>query len=125
MASQPGSADMIEISNAEHYVWGEGCEGWQLVRSADMSVIQERMPPRTSEVRHKHSRSHQFFHVIDGTATFERDGTVYSLEKEQGIEVLPGVSHQMCNASSSRLEFVVFSVPPSHGDRINEPPLRL
>ena len=36
---------MIDRGTAEHYTWGDGCDGWHLVKGADLSVIQERMPP--------------------------------------------------------------------------------
>jgi hypothetical protein len=35
----------ISTGTAPHYAWGAKCDGWHLVRSADLSVIQERMPP--------------------------------------------------------------------------------
>jgi hypothetical protein len=35
----------IDRSAAEHYIWGQVCEGWHLVDRADMSVIAERVPP--------------------------------------------------------------------------------
>lgn len=28
----------------KHYVWGEGCDGWNLVDGPGLSVKQERMP---------------------------------------------------------------------------------
>ena len=37
--------------NAPHYRWGDGCDGWHLVRAPQLSVIQERMPPGTQEAR--------------------------------------------------------------------------
>ena len=32
------------LANAEHYVWGDGCDGWHLLKHPDLSVIQERVP---------------------------------------------------------------------------------
>ena len=42
-------------SNAEHYVWGDGCDGWRLLDRPDLSVIEERIPPGRGEVVHFHS----------------------------------------------------------------------
>jgi hypothetical protein len=42
------------IENAEHYIWGEGCDGWHLVQPDSLSVFQERMPPGCSEKMHLH-----------------------------------------------------------------------
>lgn len=36
----------ISRDTAERNVWGELCDGWRLVRSEGLSVIEERMPPR-------------------------------------------------------------------------------
>ncbi len=105
------------VKNAERYLWGDGCDGWHLLNRDDFSVIQERMPPGTSEKMHFHKFARQFFFVLDGTATVDFDGEQIVLEKHQGIEVHPGISHRMCNETSEDLSFLVFSVPKSHGDR--------
>jgi hypothetical protein len=38
----------ISKLNAEHYIWGDQCDGWHLVSTSDLSIIQERMPAKTS-----------------------------------------------------------------------------
>jgi len=43
---------IISTENAEHFIWGNACDGWHLLRSDSLSVIQERMPPETSEQLH-------------------------------------------------------------------------
>ena len=35
------------IKNAEHYQWGNACDGWHLLKSETLSVIQEKMPAGT------------------------------------------------------------------------------
>ncbi len=109
---------MIAIENAEHYVWGQQCDGWFLVKSDGLSVIQERMPPGTAEVRHFHNVSRQFFYVLAGTATLEVAGERHILTARQGQDVPPLVPHQMINESDQQIEFLVISQPPSHGDRV-------
>jgi len=109
---------MISKGNVEHYVWGPGCDGWHLLKSAELSVIHERMPPGTSEVRHYHRVARQFFFVLIGTAKMEFDGECETLRAHEGVEVPPGVSHQMLNESNHDVEFLVISQPPSHGDRV-------
>lgn len=109
---------VISKENAEHYIWGGICDGWHLVKQDDLSVIHERMPSGTSEVRHFHNKSRQFFFVLTGTATLEVDGERYNIESFQGIEVPPGITHQMINQSQHDVEFIVVSQPMSHGDRI-------
>ena len=98
-------------------MWGEQCDGWHLVRATNVSVIQERMPPGTSEVRHRHAEARQFFFVLTGELTLEVAGAVHVLPARTGLEIAPGVDHQALNRSGTAIEFLVVSSPPSHGDR--------
>jgi mannose-6-phosphate isomerase-like protein (cupin superfamily) len=107
----------ISIGTAPHYVWGTTCDGWHLVRSPDLSVIQERMPPGTTEVRHQHRRARQFFFVLRGQLTIECGGIPHVLGPSLGLEVPPLTAHRVFNASSEPTEFLVVSQPPGHGDR--------
>ena len=109
---------MIDRSTAEHYTWGDGCDGWHLVRAAGLSVIEEQMPPGTSEVRHCHRMAHQFFYVLRGVLWVEVEGRESELGPGQGVEVAAGRAHQVGNRSAAAAEFLVFSCPPSHGDRV-------
>jgi len=108
----------ISTTNAEHYAWGDGCDGWHLLKRADCSVIQERMPAGTNEVRHHHSRARQFFFVLEGEGTMLLDDQEVTLRRGDGLEIPPGSRHQFCNRSMGEVQFLVFSFPPSHGDRI-------
>jgi mannose-6-phosphate isomerase-like protein (cupin superfamily) len=112
---------MIEKASAPHYTWGDGCDGWHLVRTPELSVIQERMPPGASEVRHRHARARQFFLVLSGALEIELAGEVARLGPQQGLEIAPGVPHQVMNRSAAPVEFIVVSQPPSHGDRVEAP----
>ena len=108
---------VISRETAEHYAWGGSCDGWHLVKRPDLSVIQERMPPRTAEVRHLHHLARQFFYVLRGVGHLEVSGRVHELIPGHGFEVPPGTPHQMLNRSESEVEFIVVSHPHSHGDR--------
>ena len=90
---------MISKETWEHYSWGEACEGWHLVKKAELSVIQEHVPAGAAEVRHHHTKARQFFFVLAGTATFGIGGRREILRAQQGIEVAPGIPHQMSNES--------------------------
>ena len=105
-------------SVADHYRWGEGCDGWHLVRAAALSVIEERMPAGAREARHRHAAARQFFYVLSGELTMEVDGTRHRLAPRTGIEIAPGAAHQAINETAADVEFLVVSTPPSHGDRI-------
>lgn len=109
---------VTSIETAEHYVWGENCDGWHLAKSAGLSVIQERVPVGGCEVRHLHKYAEQFFFVLSGVATLEVNGVVHVLKPMQGLHVPANVSHQLINNGDTQLIFLVTSTPPSHGDRI-------
>src|SRR6266516_5094371 len=109
---------MISKHDSEHYVWGKGCDGCHLLRSAELSIIHERMPPGPSEVRHFHRATRQFFFILSGAATVEFDDKREILRGHEGTEVPPGVPHQMFNESQHDVEFLVISQPPSDGDRV-------
>jgi mannose-6-phosphate isomerase-like protein (cupin superfamily) len=108
----------VSKANTEHYTWGQGCDGWYLVRDDEMTVIQERMPPGTAETFHKHRRSRQFFFVLAGLAVMEHGGMVTTLTPGTGLEVPAGVPHRILNRTDADVEFLVTSVPPSHADRV-------
>ncbi|UFH52871.1 cupin domain-containing protein [Spirosoma sp. KNUC1025] len=115
---KPLSIDPISSQNAEHYTWGNSCDGWHLVKSDSLSIIQERMPSGTAEVKHYHHHARQFFFVLSGEASMEIDGKTVILKPNQGVEIPPLVAHQMRNDSDGELVFTVTSTPKSHGDRI-------
>ncbi len=99
-------------------MWGGRCDGWHLVRRAELSVIQERVPAGASETRHSHGKARQFFFVLSGVATLEIGGAREVLRPGEGVEVPPGVPHQLINESGADVEFIVVSQPASHGDRL-------
>ena len=110
---------LISIENAEHYVWGETCDGWHLLKREDMSVIQERVPAGGAEVMHYHMKARQFFYVLEGEGTIVFDEQEVVLRTGQGIEIVPGVRHQFKNGSDLDVHFLVISIPSTRGDRIN------
>jgi mannose-6-phosphate isomerase-like protein (cupin superfamily) len=109
----------ISKSNAEHYIWGNHCDGWHLAKNSQLSVIQELMPAGTAEVRHFHHHAQQFFYVLAGEAVIEVDGRPIVLTAGEGLWIPAGTSHQMRNDSGDEVQFLVISQPPSHGDREN------
>ena len=112
---------ITSTDNAEHYIWGAQCDGWYLLRSDSLSVIQERMPPGTSEQLHYHERAQQVFYILSGTATFEVEGEVKTVLPNQSLHIRPGIKHRILNNGGSDIHFLVISEPKSHGDRVNLP----
>ena len=110
--------EIVSSENAEHYTWGGVCDGWHLLKSSSLSVIQERVPPGAAEVNHYHKKTHQFFYILSGEATIELKDNKYVLGPKEGISVPPGVPHRLLNESDQDLLSIVVSAPMSHGDRI-------
>jgi mannose-6-phosphate isomerase-like protein (cupin superfamily) len=110
---------LVSIERAEHYIWGEICDGWHLLKRDDMSVIQERVPAGGAEVMHHHAQARQFFYILEGEGAMAFEDQVIVLKKGQGLEIAPQVKHQFKNQSNRDVHFLVVSVPPTRGDRIN------
>jgi len=114
------SKTKTSVATAEHYTWGDPanpCDGWYLLQTPELSVIEERMPPGTSEQRHLHKKSRQLFYVLWGELTMECDGVEHTLHAGEAIEITPGLAHQAINKSVADTRILVTSQPPSHADR--------
>ncbi len=113
--------EIISTASAEHYKWGgpngTDCDGWHLVKTPALSIIEELMPPGTSEARHFHRQSRQFFYVLEGELTMEIEHHDFTIKSGQGIEIHPGQQHQAMNQGTLPMKMIVTSQPPSHGDR--------
>jgi mannose-6-phosphate isomerase-like protein (cupin superfamily) len=113
---------IINTKSAEHYKWGgpqgTDCDGWHLVRTHELSVIEELMPAGANEVRHHHVHARQFFYVLEGELTLEVEQQNFVLHAGEGLEIAPGQRHQALNRSMKATRILVTSQPPSHGDRV-------
>ena len=104
--------------NAEHYTWGKECDGWHLLKSDDLSIIEEVMPPGTEEQLHCHEKSQQVFYILSGTATFEINGHTETVFARESIHIPPRTLHKIANKGNEHLSFVLVSQPKAQGDRI-------
>jgi quercetin dioxygenase-like cupin family protein len=110
---------ITSTENAERYIWGAQCDGWHLLKSDTLSVIQERMPPATGEQLHYHSHAQQVFYILSGIATFEVEGELKTVIAGQSIHINPNTKHRILNNDAADLHFLVISEPKAHGDRMN------
>lgn len=108
----------INIQTADHYRWGDGCDGWPLAATPGLSVKRERMPPGTAEVAHHHIHARQVFYVLSGTLTLSGTETTLTLTTGDAAEIAPGTNHQAHNAGEEDAHFLVISTPSTDGDRI-------
>lgn len=106
-------------SVAEHYTWGGDNDGWYLVKRDDTQVIEERIVPGGRETLHLHHRSRQVFFVLSGILTMRLEGVVHKVGPNQLIEVPPGAAHQTLNETDAPVDMIVYSTPPSHGDKVD------
>lgn len=88
-----------------------------LLKSIELSVIEELMPLTTKEVRHYHSISQQFFYILKGEATFDLEDQELKISKREGIHIKPNMKHRIRNDQDSELQFLVVSQPTTMGDR--------
>lgn len=109
----------INTFNSEHYTWGSNCDGWHLLNSDSLSVIQERMPAGTEEQRHYHVRAQQVFYILSGTAVFECENEAVEVNAMEAFHIKPNTIHKIKNCSLHDLIFLVISEPKAHGDRVN------
>lgn len=98
---------------------GNLCDGWHLLKTDSLSIIQEKMPSKTEEALHFHTKSQQIFYILKGVATFEVDGEFINVNANQALHIKPNQHHRIFNKEDFDLEFLVISEPKSHGDRIN------
>jgi mannose-6-phosphate isomerase-like protein (cupin superfamily) len=116
------SIDMKPVSKyhaLNHYNWGQNCDGWGLVNEQNLSVKQERMPAGTAEQLHFHQTANQFFFILNGSATFEIEASVFELTQGSGIYIEAGKKHRILNRTTNDLEFILCSQPSTANDRIN------
>lgn len=107
------------IKNAEHYQWGNACDGWHLLKSETLSVIQEKMPAGTFEQLHFHRNAQQLFFILSGIASFEIDDEKYTVSAGESIHIPKMTTHLISNESQNELHFIVIAEPKAHGDRID------
>jgi len=109
---------VVNTKNSEHYKWGNNSDGWHLLQSESLSIIEENVPPDEKEERHYHNESQQFFYILSGVACIEIAGKLFEVPAGNGIHVPAKEAHQLMNKTTENLKFLVVSQPRSHGDRV-------
>ena len=109
----------VSKETGRHYIWGVDCDGWHLVETDSLSVIEERIPPGGGEMWHYHEKAQQLYYILSGVAIFETEGVETEVREGEGYHVRPGARHRIRNLGTGDLHFLVVSQPRSHGDRVN------
>ena len=113
--------ETVNIQNAEHYTLGDNCDGWHFLKSDNLSIISECVPPDKSEVQHYHEHAQQFFYILSGVCTMHLGEKIITLHPGDGCPVPPKTTHRLMNNGNEELRFLVISSPKSHGDRVVVP----
>lgn len=108
---------LVTKNELNHYKWGSNCDGWRLLDTNDLNVIEELMPPGTSETLHYHKKATQLFYILNGEATFTIINKVLIAKQGESIKILPNQIHKIENNSSANLRFVLISQPKAQHDR--------
>jgi mannose-6-phosphate isomerase-like protein (cupin superfamily) len=109
--------ESVDTTNSEHYVWGEVSDGWRLLESQGLSVIEERVPAGAGEAWHVHDSATQFFYVLEGAPEMQTADGVVELGPRSGVEVEAGLPHRFFNPGPGETRFLVISTPNTRGDR--------
>jgi mannose-6-phosphate isomerase-like protein (cupin superfamily) len=114
---KPGSK--FSIANAEHFTWGDKCDGWWLLKSPNFTVIEERMPPGKMEKRHYHTQTEQFFYCLEGELLIENGDKAITLKSRESLYISAGTIHKVKNIGTEPVQFLIVSLPDAHDDRID------
>ena len=90
----------VSKSNAEHYIWGEVCDGRHLPKRADLRVIQEGLPAGGRESVHYHNIARQIFYILEGTGRMVLESETVTLPKGEVLEIPSQVHHRFQNNSN-------------------------
>lgn len=112
---------VVSAATATRRAWGDGCAAWPLVDTPALLVVEERMPPGTAEIPHRHERATQTFYVLRGTLTMDVAGVAHPVSARQCVTVPAGVAHQARNDGDGPVDFLVIASPPTTGDRVDLP----
>jgi mannose-6-phosphate isomerase-like protein (cupin superfamily) len=112
-----GGQDRTFTSDYAPYAWGDHCRALPLVDGADLSVKEEFMPPGAVEGTHMHQHARQFFYILSGNGCMRLASGDIALGPFQGLEIPPGMVHQMRNDSPLPLRFLAVSSPHTRNDR--------
>lgn len=110
--------DVTSMSSTPQFIWGDGNRGWHYKSDGDFCVTRETIKPGTSEVKHYHVHSEQFFYVVSGELVVVIEGVKSTLTSDQGIVVRPGHKHSVHNKSDLVTHFLIISSSQISGDRV-------
>lgn len=115
----PQAEKPISTHNAQHFTWGDACDGWWLKKEGPFTVVSEIMPPNTAEKKHYHQFTEQFFYCLKGQLLIQLNDNEIILSAHDGFSIPPDKAHKVINNSNTATHFLVISSPDSHDDRVD------
>ena len=110
----------ISTLNTEHYLWGDACDGWRLLKHDDISVIQERVPSNCAEVMHYHrTQRGNSFSSLKAKGLWFLKIMKLNCKKGMGWKFRRVSVTSFAISRKAMFTFLVVSVPTTRGDRIN------
>jgi len=104
--------------NTPRVEWSPGCFSWHLVDDRKASIKIEEIKSGGRSDAHFHTRSAQFFFILEGQAALNIENNQYGLNKHEGLEIPLGAKHQILNTGKTSLLFLLVSIPPVEEDDI-------
>ena len=98
--------------------WAPSHFSWTLVDYENICVKIEEIPPEGKSEIHFHTKSFQFFLILNGEATFKLEDRTLVLRKHDGIEIPSKKRHQILNPGKKNLQFLIISSPRVQEDDI-------
>ncbi len=84
LVSAPCST-IIRAAPANHYSWGQDCDGWKLIDLPGLSLREERMGARSKRIPHVHREATQLFFMLEGSCTMATSRETRSIEVMRGL----------------------------------------
>ncbi len=98
MRGGDGSAVVTDILNKGEY------------KGASRLVATITLKPGCSIGAHVHENEEEIFYIIEGTAQYNDNGTVVTLNKGDSCICLDGETHSIGNAADAECDLVIFAV---------------
>lgn len=102
--------DPVTPRTARRSTW-HGCDVFHLLDRPDLSVVEQVLAPGSAGEPHRHRRSRQFFYALEGTACLVVGRQELQVGAGAGVEVPPGVRHQVRNDGQQQVRLLVVSSP--------------
>ena len=86
---------LVSKASAPHYTWASICDGWRLVDTPGLSIIEERVPPGAGEVRHYHIKRASSFMCFQARLFWKRK------EARTKFQLVPGLKWLQVSRTNS------------------------